>query len=239
MIRVGRYVTVDGKRIEPSYPGFEKVVVMMKSSKYASLSPYYLKDAEGHIIENTWQFGKVFERVPKSVQYYSQYDRTVIWSHPEETHVVDGELTPEYFAWREKGFRNPQAVRYPVGFHHRHNCLYSLASENGKINPTKLSYIEARFKIYMPLYINSVIKQSQFKTLLEKLRAGINLIIVEVDGPHEESMDYYKEKYGVADDFIQENTMLCAKENLNIMAYDPRHNFGHGYCLAMALMMHK
>lgn len=42
--------------------------------------------------------------------------------------------------------------------------------------------------------------------------------------------------YNVDDSFIQNHTMLATKENLNIMIDDIKHPFGHGYCLAMALL---
>jgi hypothetical protein len=80
-----------------------------------------------------------------------------------------------------------------------------------------------------------VVKQPDFKKLLKKLKSGINLLIIEVDGPHEDHLNYYKEKYGVADDFIQNNTILVTPDNMNIMLNDDKFPFGHGYCLAMAL----
>jgi len=54
--------------------------------------------------------------------------------------------------------------------------------------------------------------------------------------PHQESMDYYKQTYNVSDDFIENGTMLATEENLMLMMVDPKHPFGHGYCLAMALL---
>lgn len=228
MIRVGR---IQGN-VQPSFKGFEKVVVMMKSSKYWELSPYYLKSDEGWIMENMWQFSKVYEKAPKSNQKYSRWDPTVIWDHPAETHVEDGELTDEYWAWRKKGFENDHAVRYPVGFHHRKNCLYAFVEDPSE----RLDYIESRKKLYVPIYINLVKKEDKFRQLVEKLRNGKNLLILEVDGPHGESLDYYKERYGVDDDFITGNTMLATMENLDIMLNDGKYPFGHGYCLAAALL---
>lgn len=68
------------------------------------------------------------------------------------------------------------------------------------------------------------------------LKDGKNLLIVEVDGPHGESLDYYKKKYKVDDNFIEDDTILATKENLKIMLNDTKHAFGHGYCLAVALL---
>ena len=65
---------------------------------------------------------------------------------------------------------------------------------------------------------------------------GTNLLIVEVDGPHQESMSYYKQRYSVADDFIDDNTVEVNEQSMKIMLNDPKHPFGHGYCLALAVM---
>ena len=75
-----------------------------------------------------------------------------------------------------------------------------------------------------------------FRDLQKRLEKGENLLIIEVDGPCQSSLDYYKQKYNVNDNFIENHTMLVNQQNINIMLNDPKHPFGHGYCLAMALM---
>jgi len=125
-------------------------------------------------------------------------------------------------------------IRYPVGYNHRSKCLFAIKDLN---NPVPLDYVQSRIQIYLPLYVELVRKEAQYTELLNKVRRGENILIIEVDGPHQESLDYYKEKYNIGDDFIQNKTMLCTKENLNIMLYDTKHAFGHGYCLAVALLM--
>ena len=189
-------------------------------------------------MENIWQFSKVYKNVPYSKQYYSRWDRTVIWEHPAETHIIYTGLgvpvlTIEYQDWREKGMNNPYPVRYPVGISHRNKCLYAIRA----LMEEHLDYIQARKDIYLPVYMELVKGQKQYDLLLSKLRNGHNLLIVEVDGPHQESLPYYKTEYGVSDDFIIGNTMLCTKTNLELMLNDPKHNFGHGYCLAWSLML--
>ncbi len=253
MIRVGRIQSASDKL---TYSGFIPIVVMMKSSPYYSLSPYSLtlelkinEKKQRCNLENIWQFSKVYETVPASKQTYSRFDRTVIWEWPAQTHVIKNkdetiELTPEYYEWRRAGFVN-EAVRYPVGFKHRSQCIGSLKDEDDE---QLLDYIDARKQIYVPNYLKAVqnlpssessnnkTKTNQFKQLQQMLKEGKNLLIVEVDGPHQESLDYYKKKYHVKDDFIEDNTILATKENLKIMLNDVKHAFGHGYCLAMALL---
>jgi len=72
-----------------------------------------------------------------------------------------------------------------------------------------------------------------FARLQQRHQNGENLLIIEVDGPHQESINYYKQNYGVGDEFIINDTMLCTRENLGIMLNDPKHPFGHGYFLAV------
>ncbi len=304
MIRVGRCkYDSKGSVSYPSFPGYKNIIVMMKShSEYYPLSPYELRNDKGQIMENMWQFSKVYEKVPNSVQRYSRWNPTVIWNHPAETHFIPsltdpsdfskGKILDSYKIWRKKGMDAKYPIRYPVGFNNRHKCLFSMAScglqpsasvlqpsasvlqpsasvlqpsasvlqpsasvlqpsasssdlsgnlsEQGKVAEDNfgkpLDYIESRKLIYVPLYTDMVSKQPLFASLKNMLQNGTNLLIIEVDGPHQESLEYYKSKYGVADDFIVDDTMLALPENLSIMMNDPKHPFGHGYCLAMALI---
>ena len=248
MIRVGK-CTYDrnGKRTDPHFEGFTNILVLTKSSPYASLSPYCLKDEHGRIMESIFQFSKVYETIPESTQYYSRYDSKIIWKWRAERHAIkkeDGsyDLTPEYFRWRYAGMNAKEAIRYPVGYNYRGKCLFALKEDPslpnipGNIIPKRLDYIEGRKEIYVPLYIRLVKEQPQFKELKEKLANGENLLIIEVDAALTEWMPYYKEKYNVPDDFIVDNTMLATPENLSIMLNDPAHPYGHGFCLAQALL---
>ena len=232
-IRVGtRIYRRDGGYTDPTYPEFRQIFVLTKSTEYGSIGPYELKDENDAIMENVWQFQKVYKTVPKIDCQYSRYDRRIIWSHPAETHVdSNGALTPEYWNWRKKGFACKDAVRYPVGMQVGHQCLYAITDDG-----EKLDYIQGRKKIYMPVYCNLVREAKQYKDLQQMLEHGEKLLIIEVDGPHQESLDYYKAKYGVGSDFIQQSTIIANFGNLKIMLNDDKHAFGHGYCLAAALL---
>lgn len=241
-IRVGR-CTYDrsGKRTDPSYPGFTPILILTKSSPYASLSPYELKDEKGRIMENIYQSSKTYRDVPYSKQKYSRYDHRVIWEHPAETHarLVNGvwQITPEYIYWRHKLSYCPEAVRYPVGYNHRGACLFAMAeNEDGTINPTMLDYVQGRKKIYCPVYTKLVKQQKQFHELKQRLNNGESLLICEVDGPHQEALSYYQQTYGVNGDFIENNTMIANEANLQIMLNDTKHPYGHCYCAAAALL---
>jgi hypothetical protein len=241
MIRVGRCTYNGGNRTDPSFEGFTPILVLTKSSPYGSIGPYCLKDNTGKNMENLYQFSKVYETVPETICKYSRYDDRVIWKWKAERHVnicSDGtfDILPEYFKWREAGMKAKDAIRYPVGFNHRGKCLFALKQDNGVIVPKRLNYIESRKEIYYPIYRDLVRKEEQFLELKQRLANKENLLILEVDGPHTESLPYYKEKYNVNDNFIIGNTMLATKENLDIMLNDPLHPYGHGYCLAAVLL---
>lgn len=219
---------------DPSFPNFISIIVLMKShSEWGVLGPYELKDESSAIMENKYQSMKVYEKVPYSCQRKSRWDQTVIWHYSEEVHYKDGKITDEYWNWRKKLMYNKYAVRYPVGFNNMKNCLFAISDDNLE---ERLDYISARKKIYVPEYIRLVKQHKKFIELKEKLNRGQNLLIIEVDGPHLESLPYYKEKYNINDDFIQRDTMLVNKDNINVMINDGLHPFGHGYCLAIALL---
>ena len=232
-VRVGKCTYNGGRRIDPKYDGFKNIIVLMKGhSKWGALGPYELKNESGQIMENIWQASKVYPKVPSVCERYSRYNPTIIWKHPAEKHVNDdGTLSEEYKKWRHQLFNNPYAVRYPVGFHNRHTCIYSLKELDGH----KLDYIEARKQIYLPTYIELVKQHPLFKEL-RKLLETENLLIIEVDGPHQESLTYYKQKYNVADDFIENNSVDVSVDNMMILLEDSKHPFGHGYCLGIALL---
>ena len=249
-IRVGTRTYFGGQK-DPEFDGFEKIISLTKSTEYGSLGPYALKvpaqlfgyPRGSAIFENFWQAAKLYPYVPAHTDIYGgRYNPQVTWSHPEEMHYFDinkGEfdpvhIRPEYWAWKHKLLFNVLPVRYPVPREWRPQCMGSLVmGPEGKL--ILLDYIEARKQIYLEYYRKLVKIELQFKTLLSKLRSGKNLLIIEVDGPHQESLGYYKHTYGVGDDFIINNTMLATPDNLNLMLNDPKHAFGHGYALAMCL----
>ena len=243
-----------GKRVNNSHPpldNFINILCLTKSTEYGSLSPYVLENnvklPNNKIIraniENIWQFSKIYEWVEESTQRKSIYDKTIIWQHPKELHFYNNSPTKSYWDWRFKGFMTKEPIRYPNGFNHRHKCLFSIIV-NEKNDLEYLNYIDARKRIYLPNFYESIDNLSKntdgykkYQKLLNYLRDGKNINIIEIDGPHYESLNYYKEKYNVNDNFIlSNNTTIINEEKLNIFLNDPKHPFGHGYCLAWKLI---
>jgi hypothetical protein len=241
-VRVGRRVYAkNGTFVDPKVENYSTVLCLTKSSPFGAISPYGLCDEQGRNMENIWQFSKVYPRVEATTCCYSRYDKRVIWSHPAEVHVdKNNRLLPAYFEWRRKGMAAKDAIRYPVGFHGRHNCVGAVVSDvsvgQHEEEHKFLDYVESRRQIYLVVYTRLLLKHLMFRKLRQRCLAGENLLIVEVDGPHQETMDYYKERYNVGDDFIVGNTVDVNKESMRILLNDTKHPFGHGYCLAMALL---
>lgn len=243
-IAVGRRINQD----DPSLEGYEKILCLTKSSPYGECSPYVLKHetllSNGKTVmsnlENIWQFSKIYEKIEYSRQIKSRFQPDVIWEHPPENHIINGIIQKEYWLWRDKGLLTEEPIRYPVGFKNRHTCLCSISIDKEKNECKFYNYINARKNIYLPNYLNSLDSQQaqpKLNILRKKLKEGRNLLIIEVDGPHYESLNYYKEKYNVDDDFILSNNVSIMDWNkLNIFLNDPKHPFGHGYCLAWKLM---
>ena len=123
-VRVGKCLYENGKRINPEYPGFTQIVCLTKSTKYGDLSPYCLKDSKGRIIENLYQFSKIYPKISKNKEKYSRYDSRIIWEWTEDTEFInDGIITNDYSIWRKKGMNAKDPIRYPVGYNNMGNCV--------------------------------------------------------------------------------------------------------------------
>lgn len=157
------------------------------------LSPFYLGPCRlygeftAQVMENAWQFSKVY---------------------PE--HQCDGNPTAEYFEWAERGWSSRRANRYPMG-----------KERDGEAtthwwNGEPLSKIEARKRIYIPLYAERVIQQQFFNDVKA---------LWEENKQHEEFslylMDFNAYEYG----------RMSFSEILN----NPHQSMGHGFVLAMLL----
>lgn len=237
-IRVGRSLYRGGRVILPKYEGYTQIVVLTKeNSAYGELGPYDLTNEEGQILENVFQFSKAYPTVPAvNIPFSSKHSR-IVWSWPAETHLdVNRQPTENYWVWRKHGKNNKEAVRNPVGWKHMKHCAFSLEKDEpiSESNPP-LDYIESRKRIYFPIYYKAVVQAPKFDELKKRLLNGENLLIIEIDGPHQEALNYYKEKYNVGDNFIENNSVEVTETNLEILLNDPKYPFGHGYCLGWTL----
>jgi len=118
-------VFVVGSKDKGKYPTSNVIMTVSRSNNWSKgLSPFVLGPCEfsglkSENVENYWQFSKLYR-----------------------CHLGDdGDPSPAYFDWRDRGFKNKKAHRYPMGKGAKPEYIY--------FNGEKLSYIEARKK-YIP-----------------------------------------------------------------------------------------
>lgn len=148
---------------DPIAPGEIVVNTTSRSAEPWSkgLSPFYLGPIplyEGavrptsRVMENAWQYAKVYPQ-----------------------HLGDdGKPTQEYFEWALSGWANPQAVRYPMG----KGKLPAFSWWEGEALP----YVQARLRIYVPLYGRAVAETPAFKQLLDICQKNDGVTLWDFDG---------------------------------------------------------
>lgn len=218
----------------PNGKPWETFLIHSKNTGVAGkLSPFHLRDKYGRIMENVWQFAKVYSTVA-SVS-------SKAWKHRGERHHDEEKgYTPEFWAWRKKGMNHDQAVRYPNGFKGRTQCKWALWPKSGLndeqagTNPDnyeKLDYIQARKKIYCQIYKDMCPTNSSFKHIRELRRNGTNVLIVEVDGPDPTL------KHAPYDRISKDDPcMIMDEEAIKLLLHDPKKPFGHGFVIAALLL---
>lgn len=118
-----------------------------KSGVWSELSPFLLPggplygEESAVNMENAWQFAKVYPQ------------------HADDT----GAPGAEYWRWARAGWADVRAHRYPMGKGAR--PLYSLWEAGAR-----LSYLEARRRIYAPLYARAVVVTEAYARLEEMLK---------------------------------------------------------------------
>lgn len=186
-----KQVPVVSYRQMKDYPGHTVINTTSRSTDWGKeFSPFTLgpvdlyNDHWAENVENAWQFTKVYSE-----------------------HVdFKGEIKlKEYMKWATKGWEDTYAHRYPMG--KGRAPLYSWWDGE------KLSYVEARKKIYAPIYSQAVIQTDAFKRLKEMYHNEEPFVLVDFDGY----------------DYIREGKTL--KEVMN----DPHKKMGHAFVLAMLL----
>lgn len=147
--------------IGPNYKPVDDIVVINTTSRSStwsrSLSPFFLGPVDlydGYVsqnVENAWQFSKCFE-------YYLEQD---------------GSVGDHYFKWAQNGWNDKRAYRYPMG----KGVVPKFSYWAGE----KLSYVEARKKIYIPLYSGAVKKTDAFRKLKEIYETNNDLYLWDFD----------------------------------------------------------
>lgn len=154
------------------------------------LSPFFLGpcklygDYTAKNVENGWQFSKVYG-----------------------CHIGnDGNPDDRYFEWATTGWNDSWAHRYPMG----KGAKPRYSWWDGK----KLGYIEARKKIYVPLYYKAVKDTDAYKRLKDLYSSCDLLYLWDFDGYNEEDCG------------------MTLKDVLN----DPSRPMGHAFILKKMLL---
>ena len=134
-------------------------------------------------VENAWQFSKVYE-------YYLE---------------EDGSVGERYFKWAQDGWNDKRAHRYPMG----KGVVPKFSYWDGE----QLTYVEARKKIYIPLYSKAVQETYAFKQLKKMHEEGRDLYLWDFDGYDHKMLN------------------LTFDQVIN----DPDKKMGHAFVLAMLL----
>lgn len=158
------------------------------------LSPFFLGPCElydeyvSKHVEGGWQYSKVYAR------FLDKNDNP----------------TPDYLKWAKEGWNNSYAVRYPMG----KGMKPAFSWWAGE----KLTYIEARKKVYIPLYAEAVQKHPSFAKLKDMYEINVqvlgeDLYLLDFDG-------YDHKELGMTYDEV----INCEKRKM-----------GHAFVLAMLL----
>lgn len=129
-------------KFDANIPTENRIIVDTTSNNhpvYRELSPFVLSAPPAIRFENLWQFSKV---------YAHQWNN--ILSEPMN----------DWYWWRDNGYRDNRAHRYPVG----KGCVPVCSWWGGQA----LDYIEARKRIYAPEYAKNVAKTDSYKILKEQ-----------------------------------------------------------------------
>jgi len=152
---MSQVITISFKDSLPS--GYKEINCTSRGfDKFKMLSPFINRNVScyGDLVsknmENAWQFSKVYPQ-----------------------HNLSGVPTQEWYEWRNRGFEDGFAHRYPMG--KGSIPLYSFWDNK------KLGYIEARRQIYFPLYENSVKNTDIFAELQTEYNKGTLLAIRDFD----------------------------------------------------------
>lgn len=160
-----------------------------RSGQWAGLSPFNLGPCQlygkftSQNMENAWQYSKVYKR------------------HTDEKNNP----TEQYWDWAVAGWNSLKPHRYPMG--------KGAVPEYSLWNDEKLGYIDARKKIYAPLYAQAVQQTPSWRRLKETYESEDLIILRDFDGYDHEKLE------------------LTLTDVLN----NPSKKMGHAFVLAMLL----
>ncbi len=232
------------------YKDYEAInVLKWNNSKWKTLCPYYLKTDgnetnknDGNIIfENFYQGCKVYDKVYDIKVYPSKYqtnDPKYLWW--EFVPIIDtGDILVDennninyntYNRWKNSLWNCKHPIRYPNKFSNKTNVKFSLCIDTNGVIETRMNYLQSRKEIYVKEYVRLIKNIKEYNILLDKLKNNQNIMICEVDVPA-------KHKKGEYNNCDNDNICELTIDILEKMLNDTSEAFGHGLCLAYALLL--
>ncbi len=216
-------IKVCGQQKHHSYPkevdGWINIPAWSRGAgAWKELSPFFIASPDNPKgnFESYWQSWKVWESVNG------------------EKHVdpATGNPNEAWKVWHDALANNPKPVRRPNGYV---KPLY--AWWEGE----RLDVVQARKRIYIPGLQKMYRAHPQYQKLLELVRNGQSVIIIEPDGP---PLSMYPSGMDVnLDLLIQLQDVTTAKDfpvDNEVRRYTTHDNkyiaYGHGYCIALTLL---
>lgn len=132
-------------------------------------------------------------------------------SQSYEKHTDEkGDPSIEWIKWARKGFRNPRAFRYPM----KKGAIPEYSYWDGE----KLGYIEARKKIYIPIYKHGIKthRREAFDKLCKLYEEHRRLVLWDYDG-------YDRKRFGLTSEQVVDCDVLT---------------MGHAFVIEQLLLEH-
>jgi hypothetical protein len=164
------------------------VVNTTSRGKHKDLSPFYLGPV------NLYR-GYIAQNMENAWQYSKVYSN----------HVINNSISDAYFKWAEDGWAKKRGIRYPMGKGAKPEFSYW--------DDERLDYIQARKKIYIPLYASLVQQTNTFVRMKKYYNEDNSLILWDFDG-----YDYSTIGMSLID-----------------VVNDPNRKMGHAFIIAMLL----
>jgi hypothetical protein len=231
--------------------GYETInVLKWNNSKWKNLCPYLLKtdgnedcvNPGGVLFENFYQGCKVYPTVYAQEVYPSKYQHGIAkylwWKFTPATSTGDVLLTGDilndelYFRWRDSLWSCKNPIRYPNGYGNKRNAQFSLHIDRDG-NRTRMDYVTARKQIYVKEFIRLIRALPEYANLLNKLRNGQNIMLCEVDVPAPGKKAPFDISNGA---YASDAICYMDMPKLEAMLNDTQESFGHGLCIAYALL---
>jgi len=205
----------------PNEEGWENIPAWSRGAEpWDKLSPFKIGPIQGcNNFESWWQSHKVWNPVVAQ----KGWD----WKWPSEIHVdADNNPNEAWYKWHNALIANKHPVRRPNG---RAIPLY--AWWGGK----KLGIVEARKQIYIPYLQKLYRMELAYQKLLEKVREGQSIIILEPDGPPPHL--YTKGGDVTLESLIQLQDVTELKDFPGVSSKSAKYvPYGHGYVIALTLL---